>query len=408
MTLSLLYKPGSSNLGLIPSAVNQIGGAGSVLLRPDTGQWWLPTLIHVATRNGRPCRVDLCSGSIAALQAGNKNFTTPSALSDSATIKDFTSLGANDTSTILSGTIISPGEGIQVNFYNGLGADVGYVEVWGTSSDVPPPEGTQPLVPGARFTGSTNSGETPVAAPGFVLHQWPGTGVFAPGTTDSSATLLDMRGYTSYNIRILAFKPNTSAALDAVRVNIAWLDDTNFIYHEIYTWWADDQGGGNPPNQNDGIFELQDSVHAQYVTVNVTNISGENLSWSGEVRGSVRPLGRAYVRSVNNFPISGPVNDTIYRFADGALAGGNTDTFAFPLRPGFAHLWISPSVVGLFVSFRDPESNVLIFQLTCAGGNNNIDVVMPSTAVKLEVFNNTGGAIAYTGAIISDKTSQGT
>lgn len=415
MTLTLLYEPGSTPLGLIGSSQSQLGGAGSVLLAPAVGQFWLPILVHVSTRNGKPCRVDLCSGSIAALKAGTKNFATPAALSDPSTIKDFTSLGANDTSSILAGTIISYGEGIQVNFYNGLGADVGVVEVWGTSSDLPPLIGTEPLVPGVRFTGSTNAGETPVSSPSFQLATI-APGNFAPGTSNQSASNLDLRGYSSYMVVITATKQGfTSANIDPVEVRLDWFDqDGFFTYTEEFMWFADDRGGVLTP-QNYGTFEIQDAVHGEFLNVTITNRGAiDNLSYSGEVRGSVRELGRQYLRNAISTTVGflgatpGMSDTTILLASNQNIAAAGTFVALMPLRPGAAHLWLNCTALGIIVNIDDPTNTNLIYQTGGVAGNSDYRFIAPSSALRFNFNNTSGGAISIFATVTIEQPSKGT
>lgn len=404
MTLSLLYKPGSTPLGLIlGGAVNQLGGAGSVLLKPDTGQYWLPTLVKVSTRNGAPCRVDLCMGSIGALQAGNKNFSTPAAMSDPTTIKDFTSLGANDTSSILSGTIISPGEGIQVNFYNGLGADTGVVEIWGYSSDVPPftpGSEIEPLIPGARFTGSTNAGETPTAAPGFTLGTWPGTAFFPPGNSDTSQSNLDMRGYKSFSLSVTATKQGlTSANLDPVQIRLTWFTQTGgFVYHEVYGWFADDRGGPAIA-QNYGTLDINDSVHGEFLNISLTNITGnlDNVAFSGSVWGSTRDVGRQYVRNSNSTGFGIAIDGTL-PIINQSIAGAATVTTLWPMQTGPISFFVdtfNSTVAGALV-LLDANGTQLLIQVYAAGGFfGPFTFNPPRSAIRCNFQNNGGVAGTY-------------
>ena len=135
-------------------------GNGTITLRPDTGQFWLPISVHIGTRNQSPT-LSGYSGVSCALYAGGP----PGALSvNNAFLVDNTAQGSNDTSTILSGQIVSPGQAVVCRFLNGFPSDTAFVQLSGLVSDVPPAMGIVPSIPGARFLGSaTVETESPFA-----------------------------------------------------------------------------------------------------------------------------------------------------------------------------------------------------------------------------------------------------
>lgn len=115
-------------------------GNGVCTFRPDTGQFWLPNAVRIGTRNNN-CQAGLHYGAINLI--------------DDTTLWDYTFTGTNDTSTILSGVVVSPGTAITVHFVAGTAADIGFAEISGVSSDAPPTVGIIPAIPGARFAGSS-------------------------------------------------------------------------------------------------------------------------------------------------------------------------------------------------------------------------------------------------------------
>lgn len=118
------------------------GGFGVATLKPDVGQYWLPTFVHVstATFNGS-CSVHI--GGIGVV--------------DYTTMVDETSAGGNDTTAACSGMIVSPGMGISANFFGGTSNDTALIRVVGVSSDVPPTLGIEPGIPGHKFSGVSST-----------------------------------------------------------------------------------------------------------------------------------------------------------------------------------------------------------------------------------------------------------
>lgn len=120
-------------------------GEGTILFKPDTGQFWSIHLAHTSIRSNNLTQCDLHMGGLAALQQS---------LLDPTTIRDATILGNNDTSSILSGDIVFPGNGIAFHYTGGFPGDVAFATIIGTSYDIPPTLGAYPDIPGARFVGS--------------------------------------------------------------------------------------------------------------------------------------------------------------------------------------------------------------------------------------------------------------
>lgn len=133
MTLSYLYKPGSTTL--------DSNGVGTITVKPDANQFWLPTSVHVGTKN-----------PFSPTPACNL-YTGPPSVLDYTTLIDFTFAGNNDTTSIVVGELIEVGQGITAQFLGGNPGDTAFMSVIGLSSDVPPPEGIVPGFAGARFSG---------------------------------------------------------------------------------------------------------------------------------------------------------------------------------------------------------------------------------------------------------------
>lgn len=132
MTLSYLYKPGNVTL--------DSGGSGVISVAPGANEFWLPTLVTVGTK------IPYSPSAICSL------FVGPPGIYDYTTQIDFTWAGNADSSSIISGTIVEPGEQITAQFFGGNPGDSAYMNVVGLASDVPPAEGVIPGFPGSRFS----------------------------------------------------------------------------------------------------------------------------------------------------------------------------------------------------------------------------------------------------------------
>jgi hypothetical protein len=117
-------------------------GYGIAVLKPDTGQYWLPTFVHVGTStfNGS------CSVHIGG--PGVVDYTTQI---------DETGSGGNDTTAACSGMIVPPGNVISAQFFGGSANDTALMRVVGVSSDIPPTIGIEPGIPGHKFSGTSST-----------------------------------------------------------------------------------------------------------------------------------------------------------------------------------------------------------------------------------------------------------
>jgi hypothetical protein len=157
------------NIASPPVAVTS-ANVGTVVLSsvgPDVGQFWLPTLVHVYSSKGLPCNADLYAGAPKGMIASNY-------------LKDSTVRGDNDSTTILSGTIIHAGETITVAFTGAALGDVLGFQVYGITTVAPPPYGRMPDVPGARFTFADTTAFSPVFLNNVFIN---GTGVLTVPAT---------------------------------------------------------------------------------------------------------------------------------------------------------------------------------------------------------------------------------
>jgi hypothetical protein len=127
-------------------------GNAVVTLRPDVGQYWAPKFVRVATTR------KASSASITpycAVYHGAVGQTIP------LTFIDDTNLGNGDTSGVISGTVVIPGEGITAQWQNMTPNTTAVMDVYGECYDTPPGIGFAiPETLGPHFFG-----KNPVPAP---------------------------------------------------------------------------------------------------------------------------------------------------------------------------------------------------------------------------------------------------
>lgn len=256
-------------------------GTVNLTLRPDTGQYWLPTIVTVTTLGGTQIRCNLHAGGVAAL-------TSPT------TIKDLTYQGASDTSSVLSGLVINPGEGILCEFLLGTPNEVVFMTLTGMSSDTPPTIGAVPTVPGTRFLGASNIGLQSGLASSIQTAQ-----SFVGGTNAQSATI-DMRGYQSFTLTYDCTWLNAPANWVLVNIAMVWYDSaslTRVVYEDEFDLVPAANGGGafdNPFNR----LEVQDNVHGQFLVVYLfTSVNSLNPRFNMFIYGNSRPLPCQYIRN---------------------------------------------------------------------------------------------------------------
>jgi hypothetical protein len=142
----------------IGTATFDVNGQASVSLGPDgPNQYWTPKLIHVSTRINTgfsslgtvavippTCRVYHNKDSLIKVTS---NFGLAGAQID-ATVN-----GYNDTSGLISGTVLQFGESITAIWTGGYTGDIAVLNIYGESSDTPPAVGKSiPEVAGPPFS----------------------------------------------------------------------------------------------------------------------------------------------------------------------------------------------------------------------------------------------------------------
>ena len=252
MTTSYLTKVGS--------VVLDANGNGKVTLAPDVGQFWLPVTVHVGTRNATGfTQCGLHTGAITIV--------------DSTTLKDYTFEGNNDTSSILSGTIVEFGQAITANFVAGVPGDIAYAEVVGVSSDTPPTIGVVPAVPGARFSGAGNF--LVDGFPRWLPNKAPKGYFVGPLATNATASLLAAvagRSYFLFTVVVIAPGANGTFSLQDSAGN-----DLGIYSQPVFGAPASGVVSALPE------FDFKGAPIGTGLGLQIKNLSAASLSYEGHV-----------------------------------------------------------------------------------------------------------------------------
>jgi hypothetical protein len=142
-------------LQLTASAQVDINGNALAMVKPDTGQFWAISLITVAT-GITPNNTALANQPLCTLYRGSTGALQPVPLSTN--YLDDTAIGGGDTSSIISGTIVSMGEGIAAQWKSATQGDTALLTIYGRSSDsLVELQSSLSPVPGARFSGNSGN-----------------------------------------------------------------------------------------------------------------------------------------------------------------------------------------------------------------------------------------------------------
>jgi hypothetical protein len=141
----------TSQLTLTGSTVLDANGMGDIPFICPSGQYWLPMSGHVGTNMQNGGSVPQAGVHIGGPQVYNF-----------ATVVDFTFAANNDTTSLLSGQIVNPGQSLAAHFINGNPGDTALFTVVGLVSDIPPTIGIIPNTPGSHFSGAPGQYGAPV------------------------------------------------------------------------------------------------------------------------------------------------------------------------------------------------------------------------------------------------------
>lgn len=118
-------------------------GNGVLTIKPDVGQYWLPSMLRVSTINQAFPRAycAIYHGGVGSAAVAATGFV------------DDTYTGNGDTTSMVSGLVVEYGEGITAQFIGGNPNDTATVTILGTSMSAPPGIGDMPPPAGSHFSG---------------------------------------------------------------------------------------------------------------------------------------------------------------------------------------------------------------------------------------------------------------
>lgn len=359
-------------------------GNGVIRLRPDTGQYWAPLFVRVST-GSRNTPVAYC-----ALYHGS-----PGVPVQQSQFIDDTFLGSGDTSSMIAGTPVVPGEALIFSFQGGSPGDTAIATVYGMQSDVPPNLGILPQVPGTHFTGhaSTEIVNTqsfvPLSSPVTVptLSQ-----IVLTGNPNNA---VDVRQYASYYIKVYATTLGSATGWNTGQLALSWYSSASkingtLLYQDAHTWFADSPGGGFFVAQ--GLLETQDTMHGPYMDIQFSNQSTTDaLQVTYIVQFTTRTIPGPYTRQQSN-GLQGIILNT------GTVAIGAGATIRNIAGYDYGRTWLkmtafNPSGLDFIFTYGD-TTNVDTITLA-ANTTDRREIVIPKKALAIDVHNGTGTGGSY-------------
>lgn len=354
-------------------------GNGVITLKPASGQFWAPLFVRVST-NLQSVPVPYCSVSHG----------TPGVPALPSQFIDDTYLGSGDTSSMIAGTPVYPGEAIIFTFKGGTPGDTAVASVYGMTSDVPPNLGLFPQVPGAHFSGkpitelTTVASSIPSTSPLLLTHA-------NPGVTDTLKTqIFDVRQWTSYYSRTFFQVPvGTGTGYCPCSITLQWFNDsagTTLVYEDFYEVWADTN---NPPTVNfvtGGPVHIQDVHHGPYlqVTYLAGNPDSVNLSYTLNFTTRQEPTPRVMQR----WAIDGSMSSSVGSLT---VLAGTTLQLPQPLSPGrvWQRLGVGGSS-GFNINFFMGSLGIIDALGFAANTRDVREVILPKRPYKIDVVNTSG------------------
>jgi hypothetical protein len=377
------------------STVLDANGNGSILLKPDVGQYWAPNFVRISTAKQVPpfphCTI-YHGASLTDQTTGPANYV------------DDTNLGNSDASSIIAGTTVQFGEAIYAKWTGGQPLDTAILTVYGTTADTPPSSGEAvPTTPGTHFAGRAISDATVAVLSAtnqvLALQSTVSFGPVAVNNFSSFQMSLDTQngaGSTNGYLRMTLIW-----SLDAAGTQIMWQEDhivrsdPTIAHHYI----------GNGP------------MFSSFMTVTFLNYDTvAPATFSFQVQGSSRP--RTVIKIREKWPpffgtLGGLLVDNVLASYTGTLATGVTSgNLLMPYYHGPATLDIvatgqAASYKVVFTFQFEPTTEFggttgpgswSLFDNSSTGSHPDIiqtEMAFPRRACKLQVKNNDVNTITY-------------
>lgn len=123
-------------------------GNGSIVMAPDTGEFWAPSFVRVSA--------DISLSGAAPLHATLYHGATN--IANYTTFIDETYLGQGDVSSIVAGTVVQRGETLMAKWVGGTPGTIVVMSLYGRVADsLPAIASVLAAIPGARFRGADQS-----------------------------------------------------------------------------------------------------------------------------------------------------------------------------------------------------------------------------------------------------------
>lgn len=266
----------SQYLNLSASTQLDSNGNGVAVLKPDANEFWAPDFLRVSTASQKVpfayCAVYHVSPGVTI---GPTSFI------------DDTYGGNNDTSSIISGTIVQFGESIVAQFTGGTPGDTAVLSIYGMHSDLPIGMDVLPSSPGTHFSNRLNfASDIPAlidsASFATLTH---GASTFYPSTSTTYQT----SRYQSFKLKLNCSGTGNKSYFG---VQIQWFFDsagTNQISTEYFVFSS---------NTNDQYG--QGIVRGPFLRLRVFNYDNIDSSFSFSLYGSQRSEVRTQFRTLQS------------------------------------------------------------------------------------------------------------
>lgn len=231
----------------------------------------------------------------------------------------------------------------------------------------------------------------------------PTIGIFS----NFNSTIIDMRAFNSYALRINAATVAAGVAFNECRVTVLFGDDaalTNITYLEVFSIFTDGNGSVGFPSTN-GRLNIQDAVHGPFMRVTVDNNSVQSISASIEILGHSRTIARRYVgneSSNGSFNVDNLSSQLLSVSGAGLGAGAFVDHL-LRMAPGPVTVNILGNPGALQVAFFLPSGTQFFFFNTVGGTNFITPMNFPRTAVRLRVTDISGAGNSYYAYVTSGR-----
>ena len=338
-------------------ASSPFGGQAIATIGPDQGQYWFPTFIVVASSVGKD-PTDSGIRPSCTVYAGARG------IYDVTTYVDDTASGNQDTSSIISGVMLQPGEVVTAIWDGNENSGTAVLKVYGYVSNIPlAASGYLPESPGTHFSGHLTTIAT-AAIPFSALGNPPSS--LASGATFTTP-FIDLSAFQSYILTLQAFTLTGLTNFNPVSVTLKWViaPFNQTVRDEFYEFFSNQSGVVTGDCSDNGQLIVSDQCHGNWLQITLHNDGPDTVHIGMGVAGNSRQMGSPYVREDD---VLGAATS---RSADNLLL----DQVRVNVAAGVAEKWGTRIGCGR-VLFR-MTANTQIF---------NFDIIIPGASVITERF----------------------